>query len=144
GWTAAPTAFSVASRGWTAAPTGARHDGGAGTARSGVGGLVVGRGFRAFAEKKLFHLGFEEPARLRLDRRQPVLVDQHRLMREPAPPRELRDVLVDALPERARIWRPLEPLGLRAEHHAMHHPGHAESLSSSARAPHDRRSPPAL
>src|SRR5690606_19945061 len=89
------------------------------------------RRLRALTEEKLLHLVLEELARLRLDGRQPILVDEHRLMLEPALPRELRHVLVDALPERTGVRRPVEAFGLFAEQHAMHHP----SQLPSPRAP---------
>ena len=75
---------------------------------------------RAAAEEELLHFLDQELARLRLDRRQPVLVQQHRLVLEPALPRFLGNVLVDALPELAGIRRVVEAFGLDAEQHAFH------------------------
>ena len=95
--------------------------------------LEVGRRVGASAEEELLHLVLEELARLRLDRRQAVLVEQHRLVLDPALPRELRHVLVDALPERAGIRRPVEAFGVRAEQDAGHFSCH--TLTMQARRP---------
>src|SRR5690606_8773345 len=102
-------------------------------------GAVVGGRFGAFAEEEFLHLALEELARFRLDRREAVLVDQHRLMHQPALPRELRDVLVDSLAELAGIRRLVEAFGFGPEHYAMDGSCHAVSspgsgsVSSSAR-----------
>src|SRR5690606_33979481 len=85
-------------------------------------------------EKELLHFVFEELAGLRLDRREPVFVDQHGLVLEPALPRELRHVLVDPHAERARIRRAVEPFGFGAEHHAIDHSTHAICLVPSCSA----------
>src|SRR5690606_17153679 len=105
-----------------------------------------GRRLRTLAEEELLHLAFEELASLRLHRREPVFVDQHRLVREPTPPRELRHALVDALAELAGIRRPVEAFSLRAEHYTLHHPGHAESpsVASLSFPRNDRRCSPRL
>src|SRR3989344_5251534 len=71
-----------------------------------------------------FHLGFQNLARLGVERAQAVLVHQHGLVAEPRLPRLLRDVLEDALAEFAGISRVVESLGLFAEFDALHHAGH--------------------
>ena len=55
---------------------------------------------------------------------QPVFVDQHGLVLEPLRPGLLGNVLVDALAQLARIGRAVEPFGLAAELHALHHSCH--------------------
>src|SRR5215469_13610325 len=50
--------------------------------------VSLGR-LRARAEEEFLHFAFEEATRLRLDRRQPVFVDEHRLMLHPPSPRFL-------------------------------------------------------
>src|SRR3970282_23830 len=62
-----------------------------------------------------------------LHRRETVLVDEHRLVLEPALPRELRDIVVDALADLARIRDALETFGLGTEHDAVNHPCHIPS-----------------
>src|SRR5258706_11084454 len=60
------------------------------------------------AEEKLLHLRRQKLARRGLGQREPVLVDQPRLVLEPLFPGLLADLLVDALAERARVGRALE------------------------------------
>jgi uncharacterized membrane protein YgdD (TMEM256/DUF423 family) len=66
---------------------------------------------RSGAEEKLFHLLDQELARLRLDGRQAVLVDQHGLVADPGPPGLGGDVVEDALAELTRIWNAFQALG---------------------------------
>src|SRR5690606_20318328 len=84
-----------------------------------VRGNVAAGGLGAAAEEELLHLPLQELAGLGLDRRQPVLVDQHRLVREPALPGLLRDVVENALPELAGIGGEVQPLRFPAEQHAV-------------------------
>src|SRR3546814_15954189 len=58
---------------------------------------LAGGLFRAAAEQELLHFGFEEGAVLRVQRREPVLVDQHGLVRQPRCPAGLADVGEHAL-----------------------------------------------
>src|SRR5688572_24338969 len=93
-------------------------------------GLEVRRRGGASAEEELLHLVFEELAGLWLDRRQAVLVQQHRLVLDPTLPRELRHVLVDALAERARIRRPVEAFGIGAEQDTRHFSSHTRTMQA--------------
>src|SRR5687767_419394 len=95
--------------------------------------LEIRRRLGARAEEELLHLVFEELARLRLDRRQPILVDQHRLMLEPALPRGLRYVLVNALAELAGIRRPVEALGIGAEQYTRDLSCHDATMQARGR-----------
>src|SRR5688572_6360407 len=79
---------------------------------------------RAAAEEELLHLLDQEFARLRVDRRQAILVEQHRLVLQPALPGFLGNVLVDTLPELAGVRRIVEAFGFDAEHHAFHRSCH--------------------
>src|SRR5690606_22355762 len=94
-------------------------------------------------EEVLLHLALEELARLGLDRRQAVFVDQHRLVGEPALPPLLRDVLVDPAAELAGIGHVLEPLRFAPEHHAVNLSHRSSpSRSAGARAPRYRSAAP--
>src|SRR5258705_85737 len=83
--------------------------------------LIPLRGLRAAAEEELLHLGLEKLARLGLDRREAVLVDEHRLMLQPTRPAFLRHALVDALAELAGVGNALEAEGLVLENYTRHH-----------------------
>src|SRR5690349_4344152 len=96
---------------------------------------VARRHFSAAAEEVLFHLLGKPFARAHVGERQPVLVDEHRLMLEPLRPRFLRHVLVDALAELARVGREVQPLGLTSKLDAVDHPCHSVLLRKPARAP---------
>src|SRR5262249_21157716 len=67
--------------------------------------------------------------------REPVLVDEHRLVAQPRGPRLLRDVLVDPLAELARVRRKVQSLGLAAELHAVDHSCHSTSPRASCDRP---------
>src|ERR1043166_7455521 len=69
----------------------------------------------------LLHQVFARP---RIGQVEAVLVDQHGLLAQPLLPRFLGDVLPDALAELTRVGREFEALGLAAELHTLHHPGH--------------------
>src|SRR6185503_6662346 len=90
--------------------------------------LEVRRRLGAPAEEKLLHLVLEELARLRLHRRELVLVDQHRLVLHPALPRDLRHVVVDALAERAGIRLTVEAFGVGAEQDASDFSRHGATM----------------
>src|SRR5512140_15578 len=66
---------------------------------------VAGRHLCAAAEEVLLHLLGEPLARPRVREREPVLVDEHRLMPQPLLPRLFRDVFVDPLAELAWVRR---------------------------------------
>src|SRR5690606_20843546 len=83
---------------------------------------------RSPTEEELLHLGDEELARLRIDWRQSIFVDQHRLMPEPALPAFFRDVLVDALAQFPGIRCVIEPLGLGSQHYTIHGTRHDKAL----------------
>src|SRR5690606_21411748 len=76
------------------------------------------------AEEMLLHLLGEPLAGAGVGQRQPVLVDEHRLVTQPLRPRLLRDVLVDALAEFARIGREVEAFGFSAKLHAVNGTSH--------------------
>src|SRR5688572_23669248 len=66
----------------------------------------------------------------RLDRRQPVLIDEHDLVLDPLLPGFLRHILEDPLAELARIGRPVEAGRLFLQQDAIHHPRHDSFLSN--------------
>src|SRR5690606_41461234 len=70
------------------------------------------------------HLGFEEGAMLRVQRREPVLVDQHGLVRQPRRPAGLADVLEHPLAQLARPGHEIEPLAVALLVFAENGPGH--------------------
>src|SRR5579875_3510641 len=89
----------------------------------------------ARSEQELLHLRLEELPRLRLDRRQAVFVDEHRLMLQPARPRLFGNVLIDALAELAGIGRAVEARRLAPQIGAMNHSRHgAPRLMCRSRA----------
>jgi len=61
-----------------------------------------------FREQEAPHLVGKHRARRRIAWRQPVLVDQHRLVRKPLLPRFATNVFVNALPEFARPRWPVQ------------------------------------
>src|SRR5690606_22045611 len=73
---------------------------------------VAGRLLGVAAEQELLHLLLEKGAVLRLAGRQPVLVDQHGLVRQPGGPCGLADVGVDALAQFAGPGNEIQALGL--------------------------------
>src|SRR5690606_30932899 len=73
---------------------------------------VAGRLLGVAAEQELLHLLLEEGAVLRVARRQPVLVDQHGLVRQPGGPCGLADVGVDTLAQLAGPGNEIQALGL--------------------------------
>src|SRR5690606_36044752 len=89
------------------------------------------------AEQELLHFLFEEGAVLRIARRQPVLVDQHGLVRKPGGPCGLADAGVDALAQFAGPGDEIQALGLAlfvlAEDRAGHGLWSLHSESSSLR-----------
>src|SRR6187399_1196469 len=94
---------------------------------SGLRGYVAGGHFGPRTEEVLLHLLREPLPRAGIGERQPILVDEHRLVLEPRLPRLLRHVLVDALAQRAGIRRQIEPFGLAAEFYALHRARHHRS-----------------
>src|SRR6266576_201245 len=96
--------------------------------RSFCGRNVSGRHFCAGAEKMLLHLLGQPFPGAGIGERKAILVDEHRLMLQPLLPRLLRDVLVEALAELARIRRKIEPFRFAAELHAFHHSCHRNPL----------------
>src|SRR2546427_1792440 len=90
-----------------------------------LGRLIALRRLGAGAEKELLHLPFEELARLGLDRREAIFVDEHRLMVQPARPGFLRHALVDPPAELTGIGGAIEAWGLALEEHTLHHAWHA-------------------
>src|SRR5688572_13570163 len=93
---------------------------------------VAGGHVGAAAEEMVLHVLREVVARLLVRQVEPVLVHQHRLVREPLPPRVFRHVLENALAELTRIGREIEPLGLAAELDAFDGARHCASI-------HERR-----
>src|SRR3984893_10753684 len=86
-----------------------------------LGRLIALRALRAGPEEELLHFRLQELARLGLDRRQAILVDEHGLVRQPARPALPGNALVDAPPELARIRDPLESRGLALQQNTLHH-----------------------
>ena len=84
----------------------------------------TGRAFGALAEKVFFHLSLQKLSGFRLDGGKAILINQHRLVSEPALPRELGDAIEDSLAQLTRVRRPIEPLGLDPEEDAVHSPAH--------------------
>src|SRR6195256_6846997 len=82
--------------------------------------IACGR-LRAGPEEELLHFRLKELARLGLDRRQPVLVDEHGLVLQPARPAFPGDTLVDAPAELTWIRGPLESRGLALQKNTLHH-----------------------
>ncbi|MEI2718885.1 MAG: hypothetical protein V9E87_01895 [Gemmatimonadales bacterium] len=72
-------------------------------------------GVGAGAEEVVFHLALEVLAGALVGQVQAVLVDQHRLVLEPAGPGLLAHALPDALAQFARVGREVEALGFMAE-----------------------------
>src|SRR3546814_5629244 len=73
---------------------------------------LAGGLFRAAAEQELLHFGFEEAAVLRVQRREPVLVDQHGLVRQPRRPAGLADVGEHALAQFSGPGHEIQALGV--------------------------------
>ena len=61
----------------------------------------------------------------RIGQIQAIFVDQHFLMLEPALPRDLRHVFVNAFAQFPRKWRKIEPLGFPVQLHALNHSAHS-------------------
>src|ERR1700688_1358491 len=91
---------------------------------SSVRRLEVRRPFGTRPEEELFHLRLEKLAGLRLDWREPVLVDEHDLVLDPAGPALARDLLEDALSQRARVGHAIEAGRFALEDDAGDHAGH--------------------
>src|SRR6185503_918385 len=92
--------------------------------------LQVGRGEAGglvdfAAEQEFLHLLGEVFARLRVERIEPVFVDQHGLMGQPLLPCGPGDLGVDALAQRARPRCEVEALGVDAEFGAVDDAAHA-------------------
>src|SRR5579871_6374497 len=83
-------------------------------------GDIVLRFLRPGTEEEFLHLRDEEGTSLGLDGGQAVLVDEHRLVRDPLRPGLLRDIGIDALTELAGIGEVVETLGLAFQDHAMY------------------------
>src|SRR6185312_14663375 len=92
--------------------------------RVGLRRLVARFPGRRFTKQESLHLRGEEFARVRVARRQPVLVVQHGLVVKPLLPRFASDVFVDAVAELARPWRAIEAFGLALEFFAEDASGH--------------------
>src|SRR6266478_1192409 len=75
------------------------------------GNEILGLGGAA-AEQILLHFRHQEGARLRLDRRQPILVDQCGLVRHPLRPRFFGNVVVNPLSQLAGVRQIVEALRL--------------------------------
>src|SRR5450631_438489 len=75
---------------------------------------------RARPKQKLLHLPHQERPRLGFDRRQPVLIDQHGLMRHPLRPGFLGNAVVDALAELAGVRDVVEALGLALQENTVY------------------------
>src|SRR5258708_20677516 len=88
--------------------------------RSGFWRLVVGRALGTRPEEELLHLSLQKLAGLGLDRREPVLVDDHDLVLDPPGPAFARNPLESALPQRARVEHSIQPRGFPLETGAMH------------------------
>src|SRR5690606_10483338 len=73
---------------------------------------VAGGLLGAAAEQELLHLALEEGAVLGVERREPVLVDEHGLVAEPRRPSGLADAREHALAELAGPGHEVEALGL--------------------------------
>src|SRR5712675_35564 len=93
--------------------------------RSGVRWLEIRWALGTRPEKELLHLPFEKLAGLGLNRRKPVLVDQHDLVLDPAGPGLARDLLEDALPQGPRVGHALEAGRFVLEEDALDSAGHA-------------------
>jgi len=78
----------------------------------------------AAAEKEFFHFLLEELARLRVDRREPVLVDEDGLVFQPQLPGLLRDLIEDALAQLTRVGRLVQPLRCAPEFDALYGSAH--------------------
>src|SRR5690606_35574013 len=94
--------------------------GSGGVVRRHVAGGLVG----AAAEQELLHLGLEEGAVIRVERREAVLVDQHGLVGEPRGPCRLADAGEDPLAKLARPRHEVETLGFALFVLAEDDPGH--------------------
>src|SRR6187402_3568478 len=82
---------------------------------------------RSFAEEELLHLPRQVLARPRIGQVQAVLIDQHRLVLLPQLECFLADVVVDPLPELARVWRIDQPFGFLLKVNALHGAAHLET-----------------
>src|SRR5882757_3823226 len=83
----------------------------------------------AAAEQKLLHFRHQEGACLRLDRRQPILVDERGLVRHPLRPRVLGNVVVSPLTQLARIRQVVEALCLSFQQYTVNLACHASNLT---------------
>src|SRR5258708_25422505 len=92
--------------------------------RSGFWRLVVGRALGTRPEEELLLLSLQKLAGLGLDRREPVLVDEHDLVLDPPGPAFARNLLEDALPQRARVGHAIEARCFALEDDAMDGAGH--------------------
>lgn len=87
-----------------------------------------GRGIGTIAEKEFLHLLFQELARLGLDRRKPVLIDQYGLLLHPLLPGFFGNIVKDTLAQVTGVGRPVEAFRLFAEFYAIYHSGHVRYL----------------
>src|SRR3954471_2082555 len=88
----------------------------------------VARGsVRAAAEEMAFHLALEVLARPLVRQVQAVLVDQHRLLLQPALPGFLADVFVDALAQFTGVRGEIEAFGLATELDAVDRAWHSRA-----------------
>src|SRR5260370_39850728 len=89
----------------------------------GFGRNVSFRQFRAFAEKKLFHLLSHDLLRIGVERIQAVFVHNHFGVFEPQLPRVPRNVFVDTFPQVPLPRDALQARQFLPELDAMHHAG---------------------
>src|ERR1700733_400170 len=92
-------------------------------------GIKTLRSFRTCPEEKFLHLGLQKLARLGLDRRQTVFIDEHGLMANPLAPRFLRHLLVNSLAESAGIGWTIKSGRFALQQDTLHEARHVQ-LSS--------------
>jgi len=79
--------------------------------------------------QKFLHFGDQEGASLRLDRRQPIFVDQHGLMRHPLRPRFFGNGVVNPLSQLAGVRQVVEALRLSFQQYTVNLACHASNLT---------------
>ena len=88
---------------------------------------VARDGFRAGAEKELFHLPSQILARTQVSQVESIFIHQHGLVLHPSGPGFLADVLVDALAQFAGIWREVQALAFLFQINTLHRTSHEET-----------------
>src|SRR5882757_8969361 len=83
---------------------------------------------RPLSKKELLHFLDQERPRLGLDGGEPVLVDEHGLMRHPLLPAFLGHVRVDALAQISGVREVIEAGGLTLQDYTIDHACHMSSL----------------